>query len=196
MNKEKNQRIFLGISYGKITRKIQGQENPETFTDVEGHLKEITVRSAEIKGQQTPFLDFIIEDGEDTYDLSVQKNSGVARSILLSLASVQDFVGNIVRISPYLSKDGEHTNIAVYVNKQKVSWVCEASKIPPLKYVQVGTQQVADDSARSKFFDQHLAVIQNRLNAASATPQAAVAPSNVEDIPDGGDFFAGGDQHL
>lgn len=201
MNRTANSRVFLGIAYGKITRKVQGQENADTYTDIEGHLREVNVRNAEIKGVSTPFIDFIIEDGEDTYDLSVQFNSGVARSIILSLSSVQDFVGNVVRISPYLSKDGEHTNVAVFVNRQKVSWVVEPSKIPALEYVQVGSQKVADDTKRSKFFSDLLAVIQQRLNVAAATPQAAAVSEAGDDLPEGGlhndDFFAGeGSQHL
>lgn len=197
LNRQNNRRIFLGVSFGKITRKVQGQENPDTFTDIEGHLSEIVERSAEVKGVQTPFLDFIIEDGEDVYNLSVQKNSGVARSIILSLASVPDFVNNITRISPYLSKDGEHTNISVYVNKQKVSWVVEPSKIPPLKKVVVGSKEYADDTDRSKFFDELLAVIKQRLDSASATPQAAAANAHeVGDIPADGDFFRDSPEHL
>lgn len=200
-NRTNSPRIFLGIAYGKITHRVQGQETPETYTDVEGHLKDIIIRNAEIKGVPTPFMDLIIEDGADTYNLSVQLNSGVARSIILSLASVQNFIGNTVRINPYLSKDGEHTNIAVYVNNQKVSWVVEPSQIPALEYVQVGSQKVADDTKRSKFINQHVLLLQKRLKDAQATPQAQAQENygmgeSGEDLPADEDVFADGSQHL
>ena len=189
-------RIFLGINKGKITRK--NGEEIERFDAIEGVLSAINVRSVDIKGEPTQFLDLIIEDGGETYALSTQLNGGVSRSILLSLASVQNFVGARVAINPYLSKDGEHTNVAVRVNGQKVSWVVSVDKLPAVKKVTVGTKTVIDDTDRAAYFNQLVAEIQQRLKAAAATPQAASATDDgdMPDFSDEDSFFADGAEHI
>lgn len=196
----KNQnRIFLGISKGKITHRVQGQDEPELFDGIEGVLKDIVIRKASVKEKEMEFMDLIIQDGGNEYDLSVLLESGVARSLIMSLASIQNFVGRL-SIEPYMAKDGIHTNVAVTFNAQKVGWVVSMSELPALeKIVTANGKEFIDDSKRSAYLRNLLTGIQQRVAAAQATPRAAAAPApdveDVEDLPGeammgDGSFFA------
>lgn len=191
---EQTNRTLLGISGGKITRKVAGSDTPKTYVAIEGRLMSITRRNAVIKNVNTEFLDFLIEDGDQQYDLSVQTSGSAARGIILCLANVQNFVGVRIKINPYLSKDGQHTNIAVYVDGQKVSWV--TTDIPKVEEKVFGSQVVKDDTKRMAVINGFIEQVQHRLLAAQATPSAAVQPEPEGDLPGDDDGWMNGEETM
>lgn len=181
-NKSNRKTQFLGIKDGKIILKTN-ENTLEKFDFVEGHLVDVRKRTKELPEKNTVMhlLDFHIEDpSENTlYILSVLENSSPARSIILSLASVGNFVDNVVNINPYPSRDGKYTNISVKVNNQKVAWV--TTDIPKVNKVQVGTKIVDDDSELVQFINNYIEQLQHRLSDAKATPQAAAQATVAND---------------
>lgn len=181
-NKSNRKTQFLGIKDGKIILKTN-ENTLEKFDFVEGHLVDVRKRTKDLPEKNTVMhlLDFHIEDpSENTlYILSVLENSSPARSIILSLASVGNFVDNVVNINPYPSRDGKYTNISVKVNNQKVAWV--TTDIPKVNKVQVGTKIVDDDSELVQFINNYIEQLQHRLSDAKATPQAAAQATVAND---------------
>lgn len=190
------QRMFLGISKGKITRRLPNGEGVETYNGFEGHLKGLNERRATVNGADTVFVDFIFQDGDTEYNLSVQLASSVARGIILSLASIKDFSGNMIKVSPWLSKDGAYTNISVYNKNEKVGWVTD--KIPALKEIHAGSNVYKDDSDRIEFIRGYIASIQAALAATNGgTQEDGPAPDDLPgDEGEGGFFGNEAPEHL
>ena len=193
-------RTFIGIANGKITHRVknaEGQFETETFDGIEGTLKAINTRKASINNKEMEFVDLIIADGGEEFDLSIPLQGGVARSLIMSLASIQSFVGRVA-INPYLAKDGEHTNLAVTFNGQKVGWVVSMAELPKIETVTLPSgDTVQDGGKRDRYIRDLLTGVQQRVAAAQATPQAAAAPAPEaedlpgEDMPGDGSFFEG-----
>lgn len=192
-------RIFLGISHGKITRRVPGEEAYQQYEAFEGNLRKVEERLADLPGAgKVRFVDFTFAEGDVDYVLSVQLSSSILRSIIFSLASIQDFKGNLIRINPYLSRDGQYTNISVYNNGAQVKWAIEAKQIPPVKVVQLGTTEAKDDADRVEFVRNYIKLVQQRLAAGSAD-EAPAAPDmpeagipSEEDMPDMGAGYGPG----
>lgn len=174
-------KCFLGIAQGKITYRPGRDAERQLFDFVEGTVKEILRRDATINGEPIKFYDFIIQNGSDTYALSVPINSGPARDIVLRLASIENFSGQTIRFSPWL-KD-TYTNVALYANGKKLDWGVDPKALPPINRVKVGRKEVIDDSERVDFIEGLVDTINTRLRQATYVPSA---PVDYERVPEEG----------
>lgn len=171
-------RYFLGIKGGKITYRPGRDAEPETYDIFQGELKSIIKREASINGAPTLFYDITFMNSGLTYVLSVPMAGSVARSIILSLASVPNFHGKVIRISPYL-KDGKYTNVSVYSNGERVKWVIE--KLPDVKTIVIGGKTYSDDSERIQCVENYVNVINDRLRS-EVDPETGEVSGPVVDV--------------
>jgi len=171
-------KVFLGIAQGKITYRASRDAEKQEFDYVEGQLKDILRRNARINDKDMRFYDFIIENGSETFALSVLMESGIARGIILPLMSINDFSGLTIRISPWL-KD-TYTNVSVYANGARLNWGIDPKALPPVKEIKAGTKTFVDDSDRVSFIDGLVDVINERIRQAPATAGAAVPAVDFE----------------
>lgn len=140
------EKIWIGIKDGKITRRNKDTQEVDTYTFVEGLVQKITPRQREIKGKKINFLDIDIKNGETLLNLSINRDGGVARDIIRSLANINNFNG-IVRISPYKSKkNSDYTNVSVYREGERVTWITDKmlSGEEILDYVEAINKAIAD----------------------------------------------------
>ena len=173
-----NQRMsFLSIKENKIAHRPGREQSTQFYNFVEGQLKEIRRRDAVINGSASKQYEFIIIDGEDTYDLSTSITASTGRHIINALATIQNFAGVRIRISPYQSKKNpEYTNVSVYANGEKLDWLIKPEDLPKVNLVKVGRNEVKDDEALVAKFEELVDLINERLRA-TGTARAA-APDN------------------
>lgn len=160
----KNEKKYLlGINKdnAKIVYKpITGEK--EYYDSFEGILKNIIKRETTINNKPAIYYDLIMENSGNIYNFSVTYNGSPARSIILSIASVEDIKGKYIKISPYLSKNG-YLNVSVYINGERSSWVVPKEQIPPVKKVVYGSKEIDDDSDRIAMVDSYVNLINQRL---------------------------------
>lgn len=190
----RERKLFLGIAQGKVTYRAGRDAEVQTFDYVEGIIKGITRRDATINDKDIKFYEIAIQNGSNNFVLSVPMDGSVARGIILSLASIQNFGGLVVRISPWIKET--FTNVSVYANGEKVNWAIDPSQLPPLKKVTVGRKEFIDDTDRVAFVEGLVDEINARIASApagSAAPVEGAAPvyddglSNGEEAPFPGD---------
>lgn len=154
----RQRKTYLNIKDGKIAvKKPDGAQALYDF--IEGSLTGITKQPREFKGETVLYWYFDLEgEGGETYSLGLHYNSGVAKSILNSLASA-DTLGRI-KIETY-QKD-EYTKASVYNNGEKLSW--KYTELPPVETVTVGGKAVKDDSKRMELFEEIASELVNKVN--------------------------------
>lgn len=138
---------YVSVKEGRlVTKDESGQETTHDY--LEGALVDITTRTKEFGREKVTsyLLEFHDEAGERLI-LSIGEKSGVARSVLNSLASVSGNFGKI-RILAYV-KDG-YSKVAVYNNGERLAW--KYPEIPPVEERDVGGVTLKDDSKRVLFF--------------------------------------------
>lgn len=183
-NSETGHRIYLGITGGKIRRRTK-DGNEEFYKAVEGKFKGVSVRESEFNGAPVTYYDFHLTDGNDELIVSVNRASSVARGIVLNLASAKSFAGSIIRIEPWAKENNgkTFTNISVYQNGEKLSWV--TSELPEVPTVTVGSAIVKDDSKLTAFVQQLVDGINYVVSRESAAPEEGDGLSNeLEDMPE------------
>lgn len=153
----KHKKKYLNIKDGKIALRQPNGERA-LYDSIEGSLVGITKQPREFKGETVIYwyIDLQDEDGE-TYSLSLHYNSGVAKAILNSLASVETF--GKIKIETYLKN--EFTKTLVYNNGEKLPW--KYAELPPVETVELGGKTVKDDSKRMRFFEEIADNIVNRV---------------------------------
>ena len=161
----RERKFFLGIAEGKITYRPNKDSEKTTYDFVEGRITGISRRDATINDKNIKFYEIGIENGGNNFVLSVPMDGSVARGIILQLASVQNFAGTTVRISPWL-KD-TYTNVSVYANGQKLNWAIDPKDLPPVKMVVVGNKEYPDDSERMALVEKLVSEIVERIAAES-----------------------------
>ena len=139
----KEKKIYLNIKEGKIYDK-------ETAYDyVQGYLKSIETKDREFRGEVVKYWYVNLQNQSgDLYSLSLHYSSGVAKSLFLSLASVEDWSKEL-KIQPYQS--GEFTKVVAYLGSEKLSW--KTNELPAIEEVKVGDKIVKDDSNRMRFIE-------------------------------------------
>jgi hypothetical protein len=139
-------KIFLNIAEGKVTRRV-GNGRVEKYDFVEGTLERIYKREREFRGEKVLYWYLDIKDtkGGDTYSLGIHSTSGVWRSIILSLGSVESFLFPI-KICPY--RKGEYDKVVVYSGDTRLDWV---SELPPVEVIEVQGEKVKSSVKREKF---------------------------------------------
>ena len=176
-------RYFLGISKGKIVYRPGKDAEPEYYDNFQGVVKSITKREALINEKPMLYYDIQMTAGDLLYVLSVPLASSVARSIILSLANIENIKGAIIKISPW--KKDEYTNVSVYHKDQRVSWVVNG--IPPLKEIIYKKTRILDDTERVNLVDSYVTLINERLhrqfNPETGELKAPEIPSD-DDLPE------------
>lgn len=173
-----DRKIYLGVANGKITYRPGRDMERQMYDFVEGRMREIRRRDATINNAPVKFYDFIIENGADTYALSVPVDSSIARGIILPLMSIGNFSDTTIRISPWL-KD-QYTNVSVYANGQRLNWGVDPKALPAVERVTVGGKEYVDDSKRINFVEGLVDAVNERLRSASSAQAGMV---DVERVP-------------
>lgn len=138
---------YISVKDGRlVTKNEDGLEAAHDF--LEGTLVDVTLRTKEFGREKVTsyLLEFHDEAGERLV-LSLGEKSGVARSVLNSLASVSGNFGK-VRIVAYV-KDG-YSKVVVYNNSERLAW--KYPEIPPVEERVVEGLTIKDDSKRVLFF--------------------------------------------
>lgn len=106
----------------------------QEYDFVEGQFVGIREHKAASNGRDIAYYDILLRDDTEVYDLSAAKDSGVARSIINSLATLGNFQNVVITIKPYAktAADGKvYTNVAMRANGEKMNWLFEAKDLSP-----------------------------------------------------------------
>lgn len=158
------------------------QENGEvtSFEAISGSLKGIELKEHEFENKKFRNWHILLSDtesGED-YDISVSRDSGVFKSIVRSLVTEQGLENlNDVKIEVYTSKTG-FTNAVVSAGGQKLHWTDEP--MPAVRYVTVGENEVADNTAQMNWIQ----TLVDRINAKLTEPVSVTEASDEDDLPE------------
>lgn len=175
----KTRKIFLRISSGAIISKKNGMVT--SFEAISGALKGIELKEHEFENKKFRNWHILLSDTEtgEEYDISVSRDAGVFKSIVRSIVTEQG-LGNLddIKIEVYTSKSG-FTNAVVSAGGQKLHWTDEP--MPPVRYVTVGDNEVADNSAQMNWIQ----ILVDRINArASEKTTSGQAVQEEDDLPE------------
>ena len=178
-------KVFIAIKNGKIIYKDRESGNEYQFKNITGIITGISSHTVTFNNSQQPtdFFDITIKAEDTVYVLSVVKDSGAARQIINSLASVKDFSHTLV-IEPWLSSaksNGEkpYTNVSVYVdspiNENRLKWAIE---LPKAKEIRLSNGRVLwDNGEQLAALDGLVEEINKTIGGHAAAP--AVTPKGV-----------------
>ena len=139
----KEKKIYLNIKEGKIYEKEKG------YDYVQGYLQGIELRDREFRGEVVKYWYVNLQSNTgELYSLALHYTSGVAKSLFLALASVEE-LSKEIKIQPYQS--GEFTKIVTYLGNEKLNW--KTNDLPAIDEVMVGDKIVKDDSKRMRFIE-------------------------------------------
>lgn len=175
----KTRKIFLRISNGAIISKKNGEMT--SFEAISGAIKGIELKEHEFENKKFRNWHILLSDTEtgEEYDISVSRDSGAFKSIVRSLVTEQG-LGNLadIKIEVYTSKSG-FTNAVVSAGGQKLHWTDEP--MPPVRYVTVGDNEVADNSAQMNWIQ----TLVDRINArASEKTTSGQEVQEEDDLPE------------
>ena len=149
LDQDTKRKLYLSISHGKVVHYLPNG-GVEYFKNVEGKLKDITLKERSFNGQKVPFWYLDIKDGTELYSLSLPYISGTFKSIILALASDENLTAETpIVIEPY--ERNSFTKVVVYSDGEKLDWVTK--ELPPLKEVVVGGKTYTDDTERMAFIE-------------------------------------------
>lgn len=150
-------KTYLNIKDGKIVKKTSFGE--QSYDYVEGYLRAVSTVIREINRERLKFWQFeLMDEKGETYILSLNYSSGVAKSILNAIANIDEEI-KLIKIKPY-PKDG-FTKVVVYHNGNKLDWKYNA--LPEVEIVKIGDKEVKDDSKRMAFFEKIAEEIRAKL---------------------------------
>lgn len=152
-------KTYLSINHGKV---IKGSgTSKEEYSYIEGFIEAIYTKRSTF-GNEVVVRWFIdIRDGGELYSLCLPYSSGVFKSIILALASDEALTSSTpVRIAPYEGKNG-YTKVVVYSDGVKLDWVVK--QLPPQQAINIGQNQVKDDSKQMKLICSYVCMIKLRL---------------------------------
>ena len=104
----------------------------QEYDFVEGQFVGIREHKAAANGRDNYYYDILLRDDTEVYDLSVGKDGSVARSIINTLATLDNFQNVVITIRPYpkTTTDGKvFTNVAMRANGEKMSWLLDAKDL-------------------------------------------------------------------
>lgn len=168
---------YLRISQGAIISKKDGVET--SFSAISGAVEGIVLKEHDFENKKFKNWHIMISDAasNEQYDLAVSRSAGAFRSIVRSLVTQQG-LDNLddVTIEVYTSKSG-YTNASVSAGGQRLHWSDE--QMPPIRYVKVGENEVADDTAQMNWIQ----TLVDRINARIASGETM--PQDDDDLPEG-----------
>ena len=185
-------KTYLGIANGRITYKPGRDMETQTFEQVDGIIKGIERRDAEINGSKMKIYDINLVDNQgEQAVLSVIADGGVARGLVMALVNIPD-MSKPVRIRAY-SQDREgrsYTSTIVYQNGEKVPWIKPMNELPKGEAVMVngkpfvvnGTAQY-DYSARNAEIDGYVDQVNAKCAAVNANEAPEVEFDDEHDMP-------------
>jgi hypothetical protein len=134
---------YINIKEGKL------YSEGKPFDTLEARLERIRLQDREFRGEVIKYWYFdLVGAKAERYSLGIHYRSGVARSLINTLASVQDF-SKPVTITPYQS--GDYTKVMVEQRGEKLSWL--KPELPPVQTVTLPSGELTkDDSNRVNFF--------------------------------------------
>ena len=100
----------------------------------------------------------------DLYSLGIRATSGVWRSLILSLGSIDNFLLPI-RINPY--RKGDYDRVSVYSDGKRVDWV---SDLPPVEEIEVQGQRVKSTAKRDQYISSLVDQVNSRLGIPATQP--------------------------
>lgn len=159
-NDRRQDRKYLSLRDGMIVCK--DGEREELYTFVEGYLSRIFKTDRTFRGETVPvwYLTLKNEEGGE-YSIAFPYNSGPFKSIVLSLASVENInTSTAIRIDTY-EKDG-YTKVVTRADGEKLNWV--TSDLPPTQEVVVSGQIVKDYTERMRYIESLVSTITKRLS--------------------------------
>lgn len=183
-------KTYLGIANGRITYKPGRDMDPQTYEQVDGIVKGIERRDAEINGSKMKIYDINLVDNQgEQAVLSVIADGSVARGLVMALVNIPD-MSKPVRIRAYSQdRDGRsYTSTIVYQNGEKVPWIKPMNELPKGEEVKVNGRPFVvngvvqyDYSARNAKIDGYV----DQVNAKCAAVNANEAPEvDFEDTTD------------
>lgn len=110
--------VSIGKDSGLLRVKKQSGDIEE-YPGIEGRFVGIDKHSYDFKGEQVEKLDIYLEDDEKLYQIQFGLYSGVALTVLNSLASA-DNINGILKIAT--RKKGEYAVVKLFLNKKSLSW--------------------------------------------------------------------------
>ena len=154
----KGTRTYLYISHGKI---VMGTGNSKKYyTFIEGCIEGIYTKHSRFGDEDVVRWYIDIIDGEESYSICFPYGSGVFKSVVLSLASLEDFAtDSSIRIQPYEKKG--YTKVVVYADGQKLNWV--ENCLPPQDIITIGEKQIKDDTKQMEYISSLCAAIMERM---------------------------------
>lgn len=164
-------RIFLNIAEGKIVKRVDQRVEPYDF--LEGELERIYPKEREFRGEKVPYwyLDMRDPQSGDLYSLGIRASSGVWRSLILSLGSIDNF---LLPIKINLYRKGDYDRVSVYSEGKRVDWV---SDLPPVEEIEVQGQRVKSTAKRDQFISGLVDQVNTRLGVKTARPETPVSTS-------------------
>lgn len=169
-------RLFLNFRDGALVHKDR-DGNVRLYDYAEGYLRSITTPTRTYGPETVKVWNFELEDPEtgDVYVLSTSYSSGIAKSLLLALASPERL--GLVRVSTYLKDD--YPRVKVVSDGERLDWKYKAEDFPPVEVVNVGGKEVRLDAERMKFFERVADEVRAKIPSAST---ASTVPPDV-DVP-------------
>ncbi len=146
---------YLNIREGCIIKKDIEEGTVESYDAFTGIFGRIEKRRRVIHGQSIDFWYITVSDPEagEAYELSMPYSSGIAKSIILCLASPEGLAAvgaeQPIRLATYL-KDG-YTHASMSTAGAPLKWAYDT--MPPLETIKVGGRLVKDDSKRMAFIE-------------------------------------------
>ena len=162
LDQDTKRKLYLSISHGKVVHYLPNG-GVEYFKNVEGKLKDITLKERSFNGQKVPFWYLDIKDGTELYSLSLPYISGTFKSIILALASDESLTAETPRVIEPYEKNG-YTKVVVYADGVKLDWVTK--ELPPLKEVVVAGKTYTDDEERMNFIKGVARKVKDRIAGA------------------------------
>lgn len=159
-NERRTNKIFLHINRdGKIERRL-ADGTVQAYDAVEGRLTAIYRIPRDFNGERRMYWGFDLEDGEETYTLTLNENASMLGSVARSLSFDIDSI-DIVKFVPY--KNGRFTNISVYNNGTRLNW--RDIQLPAPRDVMMSDGSIVKDySERKLIYAQLLQVVQQELS--------------------------------
>ena len=153
-------KIYLSINNGKV---VQGTgENKQYYNYINGFIEAIYIKHSNFGGEKVARWFMDMRDGEELYSLCFPYSSGVFKSIILSLASLENLTTNTpVRIEPYKGRNG-YNKVVVYADGIKLDWITK--QIPQQEIVTIGGKQVKDDTKQMEYITYLCSMITERIN--------------------------------
>ena len=159
LGQRQDRKTYLSITHGKVVKGTG--DSRQYYTYIDGCIEAIYTRHSHFGGDDVVRWYIDMRDGEELYSICLPYSSGVFKSIILSLSSLDELSSSThVRIEPYEGRNG-YTKVVVYADGVKLDWITK--QLPPQEIVTIGGKQVKDDSKQMEYISSLCATITERI---------------------------------